>query len=199
MCKMNYQKIAINLLAVLTLAGCWNNSTDDLEQGAGNAESEQADDATQNGSDEVSLDLQQVLNAELADEDPVTISELEPDDDKLFLYGPQAQEPFQVDGSIGRYIMFYSLDGESLKVGFSEFNQDNEALVLGSSDFERHIEELTIEGVEFTETSISIQTGDFLFEASPVSENQVEDQDGNVYTVYETTIDELLEDYQVQD
>lgn len=108
MCKMNYQKIAINLLAVLTLAGCWNNSTDDLDQGTGNAESEQADDATQNGSDEisdeVSLDLQQVLNAELADEDPVTISELEPDDDKLFLYGPQAQEPFQVDGSIGRYI-----------------------------------------------------------------------------------------------
>lgn len=46
---------------------------------------------------------------------------------------------------------------------------------------------------------ISIQIGGFLFEVSPVSENQVEDQDGNVYTVYETTIDELLEDYQVQD
>lgn len=152
--------------------------------------------------EEVSLDLQQVLDEELADKDPAVISELTSEDDQLFLYGPEVQEPFQVDGSIAKYAIFYSLNGDSLQAGFSEFDQETETPVLGSSDFKRNIEGYIVDGAEITETSILLDAGEHTFEATPVtpvSENKVEDQNGNIYTVYEGTIDELLEGYQDQD
>lgn len=185
--KMISSKLLLSLMTTMVLVGC--QSGDDEE--ADGVDETTTEESTQ--TQEISIQI--VFQNELSDQEPIEYTDLEGTED-ILLFSPDVNEAHSVsEDYVPSYILFYNLVDETLKVGHTSFDQDNESAMLGSSDFQEHIKEYAVTDVQFTEDSVLIETDAETFEFTEVTVNEVEDQDGNTYLIYEKNVEDILEKY----
>lgn len=203
------KRLILGIVSSLVLVGCQTNDTPDSNQESEvnneliendaetDEEANEFDDTSSEETESEAFDLQLVLQHELADEEPLSFNEINENSDEIFFYSPDIDIP--MDNNSDDYntiVQYYNIVENELILGLTSYDQNiEETPILSSSDFEDSIEKYTIKNISVEDKTVTVETESDTFMFTYSNDNQIEDEIGNTYTIYEADINNLLDDY----
>lgn len=203
------KRLILGIVSSLVLVGCQTNDTPDSNQESEvnneliendaetDEEANEFDDTSSEETESEGFDLQLVLQHELADEEPLCFNEINENSDEIFFYSPDIDIP--MDNNSDDYntiVQYYNIVENELILGLTSYDQNiEETPILSSSDFEDSIEKYTIKNISVEDKTVTVETESDTFMFTYSNDNQIEDEIGNTYTIYEADINNLLDDY----
>lgn len=203
------KRLILGIVSSLVLVGCQTNDTPDSNQESEvnneliendaetDEEANEFDDTSSEETESEGFDLQLVLQHELADEEPLCFNEINENSDEIFFYSPDIDIPMDNNNDdYNTIVQYYNIVENELILGLTSYDQNiEETPILSSSDFEDSIEKYTIKNISVEDKTVTVETESDTFMFTYSNDNQIEDEIGNTYTIYEADINNLLDDY----